>query len=147
MTLIVTAAVVERDGRFLVTRRQRGVHLEGFWEFPGGKCEEGETLGAALARELQEELDVAVTIGAELLETVHAYADRSVELHFFGCEILGEPRPLVGQQMRWVARDDLGQLPFPPADVELIALLTNGSAAATPPLPSTDTTVPGAPEN
>ena len=56
--IVVAAAVIERDGRFLVTRRQAGVHLEGYWEFPGGKCEPGETLDACLARELREELDV-----------------------------------------------------------------------------------------
>ena len=55
MTIIVTAAVIERDGRFLVTRRLKGTHLEGTWEFPGGKCDAGETLTDCLARELREE--------------------------------------------------------------------------------------------
>ena len=49
--IVVTAALVERGGCFLVTRRQKGVHLEGYWEFPGGKCEPGESLAACLARE------------------------------------------------------------------------------------------------
>src|SRR6059058_13986 len=91
--VVVTAAVVEIDGRFLVTRRQKGVHLEGLWEFPGGKCDRDETLKACLERELLEELDVASRIGAELFTTTHAYPDRSVELHFFSCELLGEPKP------------------------------------------------------
>jgi 8-oxo-dGTP diphosphatase len=122
--VVVTAAVVEIDGRFLVTRRQQGVHLGGLWEFPGGKCERDEPLKDGLARELLEELDVAARIGAELLATTHAYPERSVELHFFRCELLGEPQPQLGQEMRWVTRDELATLEFPPADAELIAILT-----------------------
>jgi mutator protein MutT len=128
MTLIVAAAVIERGGRFLVTRRQRGVQLEGFWEFPGGKCETGETPRAALARELQEELDSRSEIGTELLTTTHACADRCTELHFFRCDLLDEPRPLIGQEMRWVTRNELDELAFPPADMELIGILTAGRA-------------------
>jgi mutator protein MutT len=124
MTIVVTAAVIERDGRFLVTRRQRGVHLEGYWEFPGGKCDPGETLIACLARELHEELAVEATIGAEILATTHAYPERTVELHFFRCEVHAEPAPQIGQEMRWIRRDDLRRLAFPPADSELIDLLT-----------------------
>ena len=122
--IVVCAAVIERDGRFLITRRQKGVHLEGLWEFPGGKCDPEETLPVCLARELKEELDVDVAVGEEVFTTVHAYPDRSVELHFLRCELTGEPAPQQGQQMQWVARADLVRLPFPPADVELIRLLT-----------------------
>jgi 8-oxo-dGTP diphosphatase len=124
--MVVSAAVIEVDGRFLVTRRQRGVHLEGVWEFPGGKGDPGETLQACLARELSEELDVPSRVGAEIFGTTHAYPGRSVELHFFSCELLGEPRPQLGQEMRWVRRDELAGLEFPPADAELIKILTRG---------------------
>ena len=127
-TLVVTAAVIERDGRVLVTRRQRGVHLEGYWEFPGGKCDPGEPLEVCLARELREELDVDATIGTELFTTDHVYDDRRVQLHFFACELRGEPRPLLGQEMRWVPRAALASLQFPPADAELIAVLTTRSS-------------------
>jgi len=119
----VTAAVIERDGRLLVTRRQAGVHLEGFWEFPGGKCDGAETLEACLARELREELDVEARIGEEIFATTHAYPERAVELHFFRCELTGQPRPLLGQEMRWVRREELQALEFPPADEELIRRL------------------------
>jgi len=125
-TVVVTAAVIEIAGRFLVTRRQQGVHLEGFWEFPGGKCDRDEPLKDCLARELFEELDVSSRVGEELCATTHAYPDRSVELHFFRCELLGEPRPALGQEMRWVRREDLAALAFPPADTELIQILTQG---------------------
>jgi 8-oxo-dGTP diphosphatase len=123
MTIIVTAAVIERDGGFLVTRRQPGVHLAGYWEFPGGKCDEGETLTACLARELREELGVEARIGREIFTVAHTYPERSVELHFFECELAGDPRPLIGQEMRWVTREDLTSMEFPPADAELIAAL------------------------
>jgi mutator protein MutT len=122
-TLIVTAAVVERDDAFLVTRRQKGTHLEGCWEFPGGKCDAGESLAACLARELREELDVDARVGDEVFSTTHAYPDRSVELHFFRCDLYGEPRPQIGQEMRWVRRDELTTLDFPVADAELIQIL------------------------
>jgi len=122
-TIVVTAAVIERDDALLVTRRQAGVHLEGLWEFPGGKCDAGETLEACLARELREELDVEARIGEEMFATTHSYPERVVELHFFRCELKGEPRPMLGQEMRWVRREKLQALEFPPADEELIRAL------------------------
>ena len=122
-TIVVTAAVIEHDGRLLVTRRPKGVHLEGYWEFPGGKCDAGESLAACLARELREELGVEARVGEEVFTTAHAYADRRVELHFFRCELHGQPRPLLGQEMRWVRREELQALEFPPADEELIRRL------------------------
>lgn len=122
--LIVTAAVIEANGNFLVTRRPDGVHLEGYWEFPGGKCEEGETHAASLSREIAEELDAKVTIGPELFSIAHTYPDRIVELHFFACTLIGIARPMLGQEMRWVSREELRRLPFPPADEELIRKLT-----------------------
>jgi 8-oxo-dGTP diphosphatase len=121
--IVVTAAVIDRDGRFLVTRRQEGVHLEGCWEFPGGKCDAGESLDACLARELREELDVEARVGEEVFTTTHTYPDRRVELHFLRCELHGDPRPQLGQDMRWVSRDELATLEFPPADAELIQRL------------------------
>jgi len=124
MNIIVSAAVVEDHGRYFVTRRQHGVHLEGYWEFPGGKCEEGESVEDGLKRELKEELGVEVTIGAEILSVAHDYDDRHVELHFLACAFLNAPMPLLGQEMRWVPREELRALPFPPADEALIARLS-----------------------
>ena len=121
--IVVAAAVIRRGDSFLVTKRQPGVHLAGCWEFPGGKCEPGETLDACLARELGEELGVAAHIGAELFTIAHDYPDRRVELHFLDCELDGDPAPLLGQEMRWVPRADLPTLEFPPADAELIRTL------------------------
>jgi 8-oxo-dGTP diphosphatase len=121
--IVVTAAVIERDGAFLVTRRPSGVHLEGYWEFPGGKIEPGESPAEALAREIAEELDTPIAVGRELFTVTHTYPDRIVELHFLACELKGEPRAVLGQEMRWIAREQLGTMRFPPADEELIRML------------------------
>jgi len=123
-TLNVVAAVVERDGSFLVTRRQAGVHLAGLWEFPGGKVAAGESHEDALRREMLEELATDVSVRSLVSTAAHAYDDRHVTLHFYRCELAGTPRPLLGQEMRWVPRGELRTLGFPPADEELIALLT-----------------------
>jgi 8-oxo-dGTP diphosphatase len=123
-TIVVTAAVIEREDRLLVTRRPQGTHLEGYWEFPGGKCDQGETHEACLARELREELGASAAVGAEILCVTHAYPDRTVELHFFKCHLTSEPIPQMGQEMQWVAREQLGSLTLPPADEELVDLLT-----------------------
>jgi mutator protein MutT len=121
--IVVTAGVIERGGAYLVTRRQRGVHLEGYWEFPGGKCEPGESLAECLRRELKEELGVDAEVRDEILAVTHEYPERSVELHFLACTLAGSPTPLIGQEMRWVPRAELKALQFPPADDELVARL------------------------
>lgn len=125
--IVVLAAIVERDGRFLLTRRLKGTHLADLWEFPGGKCEPGETYEDCLKRELLEELGVASEIGDEILVTEHAYPERTVRLHFRRCQLHGDPRPLLGQAMRWATRDELQTIDFPAADRELIDLLTSSS--------------------
>lgn len=124
-SLTVVAAVIERDGAFLVAERQSGAHLEGYWEFPGGKRQPGESEVETLHREIREELDVEVEAGDQLLATSHEYDDRIVELHFYRCTLVGTPRPMLGQRLQWVPRAKLGQLRFPPADAELIEQLSS----------------------
>jgi 8-oxo-dGTP diphosphatase len=125
--IIVVAAVIERDGAFLVTRRQPGVHLEGLWEFPGGKIDPPETHADALTREIREELAADVDVRDLVFTTSHAYPERTVVLYFYRCELTGTPRPLLGQEMRWVRREDLGTLGFPPADEDLIRMLRDAA--------------------
>ena len=124
--LQVVAAVIEHDGRFLVTRRHGDVHLSGHWEFPGGKVAAGESHEIALRREIIEELDTDVLVRDLVLQTAHRYPERTVTLFFYRCDLLGTPRPMLGQQMEWVARGQLSSLMFPPADDELIRTLTAG---------------------
>ena len=124
--VVVVAAVVEQARRILVTERPAGTHLAGHWEFPGGKAETGENHRQCLEREMREELDVVVTVGEELLANLFHYPDRTVELHFYRCEITGKPTPRLGQRMRWMPRTELGRLRFPPADRELVQRLAKG---------------------
>ena len=127
--MIVVAAVIEQNDRFLITRRQNGVHLAGLWEFPGGKIDPAETHADALRREMREELDTDVEIGQLVFDVTHAYPDRTVTLYFYRCTLKGVPRPLLGQEMRWVPRAELASLGFPPADEELIRLLAGTEPA------------------
>ena len=122
--IVVLAAVIERDGRFLMTRRLEGTHLAGKWEFPGGKCEPGEAHDACLVRELDEELGVECEVGEEIFTVEHAYPERTVRLHFHRATLLGEPSPQQGQGMRWVERSELRALELPDADQGLVDLLS-----------------------
>jgi mutator protein MutT len=124
--IVVLAAVIEEDGRFLVTRRLGHTHLAGLWEFPGGKCEPGEGHEDCLRRELTEELGVDATIGDEIIVTEHAYPERTVRLHFRRATLVGTPRALLGQEMQWVTREGLSSLDLPEADRALIELLRAG---------------------
>lgn len=124
----VVAAVIEHDHAFLLTRRLQGTHLEGLWEFPGGKVELGESHDAALRRELREELAVHGDVGDLVQSVSHAYPEKVVHLHFYRCRIEGHPQPMLGQQMQWVPRAQLAALTFPDADRALIAqLLSEGT--------------------
>jgi len=120
---IVAAAVIEADGRYLITRREKG-HLEGLWEFPGGKLSSGETLPECLQRELREELGIEVAVGEKIETVTWSYPDRTVVLHFFRCRLAGgRIAPQEGQAMAWVKPEELERYPFPPADASLIARL------------------------
>ena len=121
--IVVVAAVIERDGAFLLTLRPDGTHLAGHWEFPGGKVHHRETHGEALRREIFEELDAIAHVGDVIHTVTHAYPEKTVELYFYKCELEGEPKPMIGQQMRWVPRAELASLPFPEADRDLISHL------------------------
>jgi mutator protein MutT len=117
----VTAAVIERSDRYLIARRPEGVHLAEFWEFPGGKREEDESLEACLARELREELGVVVEVGVLWRRVVHTYPEKTVALHFFLCRIQqGQPRPLHGTEIAWAAPGEFSRYRFPAADEQVL---------------------------
>lgn len=121
---VVVAAIIERGGRVLVSQRGQGVGHPGRWEFPGGKREPGERDVEALARELREELDVEVAIR----EMVWSAKAGPLVLRFFRCDWLPgqRPRALGSVQFRWVRREDLAGLSFPPADRDLIHAIVAG---------------------
>ena len=127
----VAAAIVEAGGRYLLTKRPRGSHLEGLWEFPGGKREPGETMEACLHRELWEELAVRVGDVVPFASVRHEYTERTVELHFYRCRIVaGEARASVGSELRWVAPAELDQYELPAADRGIIDTLRESERRA-----------------
>ena len=121
----VTAAIIrDAEGRYLITRRRRGTHLEGLWEFPGGKRDAGEELTACLERELAEELGARFAIGEKVDTIGWDYPDRTIVLHFYRCRLAsGTIEARESQAMAWVAPADLSRYDFPPADRELISRL------------------------
>jgi len=126
-TLLVSAvALIDPDGRILLTQRPEGKSLAGLWEFPGGKVEPGETPEIALIRELQEELgiDTWQSCLSPLTFASHSYADFHLLMPLFACrKWQGTPHPREGQALKWVRVQDLKSYPMPPADVPLIAAL------------------------
>ena len=122
----MAAALVDGEGRVLLQQRSPGRAMAGLWEFPGGKVEPGERPEAALARELEEELGIAVETAA-LFPAAFASADndgRHMLLLLYLCrEWRGEPRALDAAALKWVRPDEMAALPMPPADEPLIPLL------------------------
>ena len=122
----VTAALLSKDGKFLITRRPEGSYLAGLWEFPGGKREAHETLEACLQREIREELGMDIRVDKLVLTVQHEYDRVTVTLHFFKCTpVSGSPKPLNGQEMKWVSPAEFPKYRFPPPDGKIIAYLAS----------------------
>lgn len=127
-TVIVAAGVLIEEGKVLLSRRKKGTHLAGLWEFPGGKAEPGEDPRAALRRELEEELGIIAAVGEIADVTFHTYADADKSvllLFFFAAREAGspEPRAIDVAEVTWADRAMLDELTFPPADVAVVAKL------------------------
>jgi 8-oxo-dGTP diphosphatase len=126
--LDIAIAIIRRDGKVLATQRRSDAdHLPGVWEFPGGKCEDGETPEQCCTREVAEEVGAGVEITRAYAPIVHHYPERIVTLYPFDCAIItGEPRAIECTQLRWVAPGELDEADFPPANAELIRSLRAG---------------------
>ncbi len=126
MLLVTAAALVDIDGRVLVQQRPKGKAMAGLWEFPGGKVEAGENLEQSLIRELREELDIDVTEAclAPFTFASHAYEDFRLVMPLFVCRVWkGTLRPREGQAIKWLRPVRMTDLPMPPADRPLVAML------------------------
>jgi 8-oxo-dGTP diphosphatase len=123
-TRVVTAAVVERDGKVLVARRKAGLVAAGLWEFPGGKLEEGEDPRQGLERELREELGVEARAGELICSVPFAGATASFELVVFRTELLpGEFRPTDHDDLRWLDPAEMDESLFSSPDRPVVRLL------------------------
>lgn len=121
----VALALVWRRGRLLITRRPAGVHLAGFWEFPGGKLRPGETPEDAAVREVVEEVGLRCRARSRRPSVVHEYPDRRVTLHPVDCDWEhGEAEQLEVDAVAWVEPHELGAYPFPEANTPLLRALT-----------------------
>jgi 8-oxo-dGTP diphosphatase len=126
-TVLVSAvALIDADGRVLLTQRPPGKSMAGLWEFPGGKVEAGELPEAALAREMREELGIELCerCSAPLTFVSHAYEDFHLLMLLYSCRKWeGIPHGAEGQQLTWKFPRDMAALPMPPADIPLVAAL------------------------
>ncbi len=121
----VVAAVIERDGRYLIAQRTPNAVLPLLWEFPGGQVEMDETNEQALIREVEWRIGVTVDIVEKLGDHIHEYESYDVHLAMFACR-LGEgiePRAANVNQIRWVKATELGEYEFPPADEQTMSKL------------------------
>jgi len=122
--LDVVAGIIWRDGQYLAVERPEGANMAGWWEFPGGKIEEGEFRDDALVRELQEELGVTPVDFEYWRELVHEYDEFSVRLYFYNVRnYSGDLIPLENQRMSWVNPSDAPTLKYLPADIVIVEAL------------------------
>jgi 8-oxo-dGTP diphosphatase len=120
----VVGAMIEKDGRYLITQRPPTASLPLLWEFPGGRVEEGETDEAALARELEEEMAISVRVSERVIHVEHAYASYDIDFCVYRCEIrAGAIQHVRVHDHRWVRPEDLDQYEFPAADEKTVARL------------------------
>ena len=119
----VTAAIIkDENNRFLIARRRPGKSLAGFWEFPGGKIEKGETPEESLARELKEEMNLVVKVKGFVGENVHHYEGFSITLMAYETKIIeGDMRLTDHDRVQWVTVEEMGSYRLAPADVPLVA--------------------------
>lgn len=116
-TVRVVAAVIERDGHYLITQRRPSAVLPLLWEFPGGRVESGETDAQALRREVKHRLDVEITVKQLISFVSHPYEHYVVDLYLYECALTsGEPTEANVHAFRWVSSAEFDKYPFTPAD-------------------------------
>ena len=119
--IVVTAAIIEKDGLVLAARRGKGKHLAGYWEFPGGKLKKGESPERCLARELKEEFDVETSVGPIFAENTHKYDEKTIRLlAYLVTHNKGNFKLIDHDKLLWLAPEDLSTVNWAPADIPLV---------------------------
>lgn len=127
--ITVVAAMIEQQGRYLITQRRPQATLPLLWEFPGGRVEPGETDAEALARELEEEMGIVVEVGDRVLQVEHVYPDYEVDFRVLRARIVsGVIRDIRVHDHRWVTTEELDDFEFPGADARSMDELLKGDA-------------------
>lgn len=122
-TIEVAAAIIERDGRILATQRGYG-EFKGWWEFPGGKIEAGETPRQAVVREIREELDTSVAVVSPVADVSFDYPDFHLHMRCYRCRLEGgAPILLEHSAARWVDARTIDELRWLPADIQVVAAI------------------------
>lgn len=130
----VAAAIINEAGRLLVTRRAPGQSLEGYWEFPGGKLEGDETPQHCIIRELAEELNVSVTAGEVIAESIYSYPDGAINLIAVEAQIVsGSIALMVHDAYEWLEPRELLTIELAPADIPIAHEIIRRDAAASVP--------------
>ena len=120
----VVAAVIQKDGKFLISKRLKDSPMGHCWEFPGGKLEVGETLEECAVRECEEEIGVLVAPIRLIKDQIFEYPHGKFLLHFMLCHLVsGDPRPIECREVKWIQADEFASYEFPPADREVIESL------------------------
>jgi len=125
MLRVAVGIIRDEDGRILVAQRSKGAYLEGKWEFPGGKLEEGESSRDAVIRELYEEVGVQVSAVSYLTQIVHDYDNFQVCLDIWMVDKYeGVVRGCEGQLIAWHTREAIEAMAIPPANEKILSALS-----------------------
>ena len=117
-------AIIRRGREFLIAQRKRNDSFGNYWEFPGGKKNEGESFEQCVAREIQEEIGIEVLVESKIMEIRRRYNEKMIWLNFYLCShVSGDPKPLDCQKVQWVDVEDLKSFKFPQTNNPVIASL------------------------